>query len=96
MPRKRVHTIRETAANYAAANEVVSATEFKARCLELIDRIQQTNGEVIVTRYGKPVARLTPIAEEKRSAWGWMRGSVARQTDIIASTGEVWDAEADK
>lgn len=93
MTRKRVHRVREARSKYGSRADVVSATEFKKRCLELIDRIQQTRESITVTRYGKPVARLTAVdAEERRSAWGWMSGSVVAMDDIVAPTGEVWEA----
>lgn len=93
MARKRVHRVREARSEYGRHEDTVSATEFKKRCLELIDRIQQTRETIIVTRYGKPVARLTAVqAEDRPTAWGWMRGSVVAMGDIVAPTGETWEA----
>lgn len=51
--------------NLEAMSEVKSrsipAGEFKARCLALLDEVQRTGEEIVVTKYGKPVARLAPL-----------------------------------
>ena len=53
------------------------SAEFKARCLELVDRVKQSRTEVIITRHGRPVARLAPIdPTEPVSLLGSMAGSV--------------------
>jgi prevent-host-death family protein len=56
----------------------VGAAEFKARCLELMDRVRETREEYIVTKHGKPVAKLVPYDPPKRSKkfFGSMRGTV--------------------
>jgi prevent-host-death family protein len=88
----RSKKIREARPKYENQNEQVTASDFKARCLELIDRIQQTREEITITRYGKPVAKLVPVDGEKRSALGWMRGSVIWQGDVVSPTGVKWEA----
>lgn len=92
MPRKP-RNMKETRPDYANDSITVSATEFKARCLELIEQIQQTRREITVTRYGKPVARLMPIDAEKPSAWGWMsdQGDVV-MGDLISPIDVEWEA----
>ena len=55
----------------------VGAAEFKARCLELVDRVRETATEYTVTRHGVPVATLGPVARTKSTAFvGSMAGSV--------------------
>ncbi len=44
------------------AQKKIPAGEFKAKCLKLMDEVQQTGQEVIITKRGKPVARLVPVA----------------------------------
>lgn len=57
----------------------VGAAEFKARCLELVDRVRETSAEYIVTRHGTPVARLGPVETRNPvSIVGCLRGSVVR------------------
>jgi prevent-host-death family protein len=56
-----------------------AAAEFKARCLELMDRVRETRAEYVVTKHGKPVARLVPVAETStRSLFGALEGSVLK------------------
>ncbi len=60
-----------------AASVRYGSAEFKARCLELVDRVKESRTEVIVTRHGRPVARLAPIdPSEPVSLVGSMTGSV--------------------
>lgn len=60
--------------------QTVNATEFKAKCLEILDRLAARElDSVVVTKRGKPVAVLTPPPSEAaavRSIHGFMRGSV--------------------
>jgi prevent-host-death family protein len=39
----------------------IAAGEFKAKCLAVMDEVQATGQPVVVTKRGKPVARLTPV-----------------------------------
>lgn len=72
----------------------IAAGEFKAKCLALLDDVQQTKQEIIVTKRGKPVARLVPIEEDKKPPlFGRMKGTGVILGDIISPSGEIWDAE---
>jgi prevent-host-death family protein len=68
---------------------VVAAADFKAKCLALLDEVAERHETVIVTKRGKPVARVVPIEEPVQS----MLGSVRYQADIVEPLGEVWTAE---
>ena len=71
----------------AATETTVSATEFKAKCLALIDDMNRTKIPVVVTKRGKRVAEMRPIvgdARSERSLIGWMKGSVLRYDDPFA------------
>ena len=55
----------------------IAAAEFKARCLELMDRVRETGVEYVITKRGTPVAKLVPIVERpKQPLFGAMKGSV--------------------
>ena len=57
--------------------EQIAAAEFKARCLELMDRVRETGAEYVVTKHGRPVARLVPVQERARqSLFGALSGTV--------------------
>ncbi len=73
----------------------IPAGEFKAKCLKLLDEVQQKHREIIITKRGKPVARLLPLATEMPDIFGRMRGTGEILGDIVSSTGEVWNAEKD-
>jgi prevent-host-death family protein len=72
----------------------VPATEFKARCLALMDYVRDTGREIVVTKHGKPVAKLVPVPAGSRDFIGCLRGTVTYHGDIVAPTGEVWEADA--
>lgn len=55
----------------------IAAAEFKARCLELMDRVRETGAEYVITKHGTPVARLVPVSEPApRSFFGAMKGTL--------------------
>jgi len=73
---------------------VIPAGRFKAQCLALLDDVNRTHRSVTITKRGKPVARLVPIAEAKQeTAFGFLSGHVIEEGDIVSSTGERWEAE---
>lgn len=55
----------------------VAAARFKARCLELMDRVRETRETYVVTKHGKPVAKLVPYEDAPaRPFFGSMAGTV--------------------
>jgi prevent-host-death family protein len=69
----------------------IPAGRFKAQCLRLLDEVAETGETIVVTKRGKPVAKLEP-AEAPPS----LKGSVVYLVDdheLLFSTGEVWDVE---
>lgn len=82
--------------NRAAKPSEVPASEVKNAWHEYVDRVSQAREEIVVTRYGKPVLKLVPIeaASEPVDLFGYLKGSVTICGDIIAPTGERWDADA--
>ncbi len=71
----------------------IAAGEFKAKCLALLDEVADRRIELVVTKRGKPVAKLVPIETGKPLLMGRMAGSIQITGDIVSSTGEIWDAE---
>ena len=61
---------------------LISATEFKATCLELMDRVQQTGDEITITKHGKPLAKLVPI-EPPHPAPGDLFGCAKARLTIL-------------
>lgn len=62
----------------------VPAGQFRAHALGLLARVQQTREEIIVTRYGRPVAKLVPIEQEERRFVGSLAGQIEIRGDIVA------------
>ncbi|MDZ4365139.1 type II toxin-antitoxin system prevent-host-death family antitoxin [Brevundimonas sp.] len=74
---------------------VITATEFKAKCLELLDRVQ--SGEIRrlkVTKRGKSVAEVVPDSSGRSSFFGWQKGSFDLPDDLDID-GPVYDPERD-
>ncbi len=61
----------------------IPAGEFKAKCLKLMDEVNATGEELVITKRGKPVARLVPAKEERHSLLGCTKGSIKILGDII-------------
>jgi prevent-host-death family protein len=72
----------------------VPAGEFKAKCLRLLDEVAATGQALIVTKHGKPVARIVPAhdqpVEEIRKS---LRRSVLFEGDVLSPIDEKWDAD---
>jgi prevent-host-death family protein len=77
-------------------SKVVGATEFKAKCLNLIDQMQSDDETIVITKRGRPVAVLSPAREatERKSIIGAMKGSVLRYDDPLSPAGAPEDWEA--
>jgi len=74
-------------------DRVVSATEFKAKCLSILDEIEQHGGPITITRRGKPVAVLGPA---KKKAWKSPANKLAGKARIVgdivnADTSALWE-----
>ncbi len=73
----------------------ISAAEFKAKCLKLMDEIAKTRKPIVITKRGKPVAKLVAVDPEPRQRlFGCMAGTVTFEGDILAPLGLEWEAEA--
>lgn len=74
--------------------KVIKASEFKAKCLKLMDEVEKTGEPLIITKHGRPVAKLMPAGKEPaKDLFGRHAGQIEILGDIVASTGEIWDAQ---
>ena len=63
----------------ASSGDHVAAATFKAKCLELMDRVRETGVEYVVTKHGRPVARLVPYKRPAaKTSFGSMKGTVLK------------------
>lgn len=71
----------------------VPISEFKAKCLGLIEGIAASGETIIITKHGKPVAKVTPIVSTRKSIKGSWKGLVEIKGDIVHfDTSEDWEA----
>jgi prevent-host-death family protein len=71
----------------------IAAGEFKATCLAVLDEVQRERREIVITKRGKPVARLVPVEDVAPEIFGRMKGTLKILGDIVGPTGELWDAD---
>lgn len=65
----------------------IAAGEFKSKCLALLDEVARTGETLIVTKRGKPVAKLTPVEPPPS-----LIGSILYQGDVISPIDVEWEA----
>jgi prevent-host-death family protein len=71
----------------------VPVSKFKAHCLKLMDDVGQRKVAIVVTKRGKPIARVEAIKPRRRKPlFGSLKGSVTILGDITAPIDEEWDA----
>jgi antitoxin (DNA-binding transcriptional repressor) of toxin-antitoxin stability system len=72
----------------------VSATEFKAKCLALIEEMVRTKNPVIITKHGKIVAEMRPSLASEQSFVGTMKGTLLSYDSPFAPAADLseWDA----
>lgn len=76
----------------ATSQREIAVSAFKARCLALLDEVAETGETLVITKRGKPVARVQPI-----DAAPSLVGSVSFEVDdaaLIAPVGDRWNADA--
>jgi prevent-host-death family protein len=98
-PPRKTSRARESAAAYEVESSPVhgitreiGAGEFKARCLAIMDELNERGGEYVITKRGVPVARLLPVRVERRALLGSMKGTVKTLGDIVGPLDEPWEA----
>ena len=71
--------------------ESIGATEFKQKCLSILDHVGPDG--LVITKHGKPVAKLVPVGAGSADLIGSLAGKIEIRGDIL-STGLRWDAES--
>jgi prevent-host-death family protein len=74
----------------------VAISEFKAKCLGILEEVRKTRKPIRITRFGEPVAEVVPPTAErtKERRLGSMAGSMKILGDIVSPTGSLNDWEA--
>jgi prevent-host-death family protein len=75
-------------------SEKIAAGEFKAKCLRLLDEVQRQRKPILITKRGKPVAKLVPADERPAGFIGSMKGTMEITGDIVSPVDVQWEADA--
>ncbi|MGB6488648.1 MAG: type II toxin-antitoxin system Phd/YefM family antitoxin [Steroidobacteraceae bacterium] len=70
----------------------ISAAQFKAQCLKLMDQVEKTRQPIIITKHGRPVAQLAPVPADTDSLFGYMKGTMRIDGDVTAPLDVEWSA----
>ena len=69
----------------------IKASEFKAKCLKLMDEVAATGESVVITKNGRPVSQLTPFFERPRTLFGIHAGLIEIEGDVLSPVDIEWD-----
>jgi prevent-host-death family protein len=64
--------------------KTMPAGVFKARCLAVMDEVQAKRQSVVITKYGKPVAKIVPVEKETDDIYGFMKGKGRIVGDVVS------------
>jgi prevent-host-death family protein len=73
--------------------QTIKASEFKATCLQLMDWVQASGDEVVITKNGRPVSRLVPYHQVATSLFGLHKGQVIFTDDLLCPIDEVYSVD---
>jgi prevent-host-death family protein len=76
---------------YTGVVKTVPAAKFKEQCLALLDRVDPDG--ILITKHGKPVAKLVPVHTDNAKLIGSFKGKIKIKGNIW-TTGAKWDAES--
>ena len=74
---------------------VLTASEFRAKCLKLMDEVAAGAGDLVITKKGRPVARLTALRKRRSAPFGQDRGRFRIVGDIVSPLEVEWEAITD-
>jgi prevent-host-death family protein len=73
----------------------IPAGEFKQHCLRLLDEVAESGEPIVITKRGRPIARLGPVGSERHEDWRGVMSERGRVLgDLVAPAAEPgdWDA----
>jgi prevent-host-death family protein len=78
---------------HAADTDVLAVSDFKARCLEILEDLRSSGHELLLTKHGSPIARVVPVTSQARSLRGLMKGQIQIVADIVqADFSDDWES----
>jgi len=75
--------------------KTIKASDFKAKCLKLMDEVAASGEEIVITKNGRPVSRLAPYRTKPATLFGIDRGRMEVLGDIGEPIDVAWEATAD-
>ena len=74
--------------------KTMAAGKFKARCLQVMDQVKSTRTAVVITKRGKPIAKLVPVEPAEEWVPGRLAGRIEILGDIVSPVvpWEDWEA----
>jgi prevent-host-death family protein len=70
--------------------KTMAAGSFKAKCLAVMDEVQAKRQTVVITKHGRPVAKLVPAGKDPDGIYNFLRGKGAVRGDVISPAIEDW------
>ena len=70
----------------------IEASEFRVKCLKLMDEVADSGQEIVITKNGRPVSRLVPYREKPKSLFGIDRGRFTIVGEIVGPLDMEWEA----
>ena len=72
---------------------ILAASEFKAKCLRLLDQVEEAGDTLVITKRGRPVAKVVPVSSPKCSLRGSWKGRVQIKGEIVHfDTSRDWES----
>ena len=62
----------------------MAAGSFKTKCLALMDEVHSKRETIVITKHGKPVAKLVPATAEADEIYGFLAGKGVVSSDIVS------------
>ncbi len=75
--------------------KTIKASEFKAKCLRLMEEVSESGQPIVITKNGRPVAQLGPVVLRAPTLFGAHKEQLQIHGDIVSPIDETWDADAD-
>ena len=74
----------------AGGIQTIKASEFKARCLKLMDEVAESGNEIVITKNGRPVSRIVPYRNKPQMFFGRHRDKIRILGDIVSPMPAKW------
>ena len=75
-----------------ALMRTIKASEFKAKCLKIMDEVAATGEAVLITKNGVPISQLIPARSKPETLFGALKSSASINGDIVSAVDTSWDA----